>query len=396
MLDVWPALPLVVRGYVLRSDIYNVIAVLQRSDRVCRIDLHYISRSQTKKLWEAMLEPFLELAHLKLSCTATGQDVPDSFLGGSAPRLQYFLLSGIPFPGLPKLLLSTTHLVTLSLFDIPHSGYFSPEAIVTSLSRNTNLNMLSLGFQSPSSRPDPESRPPLSPIRTVLPALTYFDFTRGTSEYLEDLVARIDAPRLNHFHVTLFHQFDLDTPQLVRFIGRTPTLKVHDEAHVVMDSGTVKTRLQSRTTGHDREQLKIELLFGESDLQLSSLPRVSTSFLPSLSMVESLYIYENQFIQVDWEDEIQVENTEWLDLLYPYTAVKNLYLSKVLGPGIVRALQESIEGRTTVVLPTLQTVFLEGLQPSSPLREDIEQFVAARQISGYPCAISLWNGAGRF
>ena len=163
-----------------------------------------------------------------------------------------------------------------------------------------------------------------------------------------------------------------------------------------MDSGTVKTLLQSRTTGYDWEQLKIEILFGESDLQLSSLPRVSTSFLPSLSMVESFYIYENQFTQVDWEDEIRVENTEWLDLLHPYTAVKNLYLSNVLGPGIVRALQESIGGRTTVVLPTLQTVFLEGLQPSGPVREDIGQFVAARQISGYPCAISFWNGAGRF
>ena len=129
MLDVWPALPLVVRGYVLRPDIYDVIAVLQRSDRVCRIDLHYISRSQTEKLWEAMLEPFPELAHLKLFCTNTGQVVPNSFLGGS--RLQYFLLSGIPFPGLPKLLLSTTHLVNLRLSDIPHSGYFPPEAIVT-------------------------------------------------------------------------------------------------------------------------------------------------------------------------------------------------------------------------------------------------------------------------
>ena len=114
-------------------------------------------------------------------------------------------------------------------------------------------------------------------------------------------------------------------------------------------------------------------------------------------MVESLYVYENQYMQLDWEDEIRVEITEWLDLLRPYTAVKNLYLSEVFGPGIVRAMQGSVEERTTVVLPTLQTVFLEGLQPSGgPVQEDIGLFVAARQLSGYPCACSLWNGAGRF
>jgi hypothetical protein len=113
-------------------------------------------------------------------------------------------------------------------------------------------------------------------------------------------------------------------------------------------------------------------------------------------MVESLYVYESQYLQLDWEDEIRVENTEWLDLLRPYTAVKNLYLSKVFGPGIVRALQGFVAGSTAVVLPTLQTVFLEGLQPSGPVQEDIGQFVAARQRSGYPCAVSVWNGPGRF
>lgn len=112
-------------------------------------------------------------------------------------------------------------------------------------------------------------------------------------------------------------------------------------------------------------------------------------------MVESLYIYENQYMELDWEDEIRVENTEWLDLLRPYTAVKNLYLSDVFGPEIIRALQGSVGGRTTVVLPTLQTVFLEGIQPG-PVQEDIRQFVAARQLSGYPCAVSPWDGEGRF
>jgi hypothetical protein len=390
MLDVWPALPLFIRGYVSRPDMDNIIAVLERSDCVCGIDLHYNSRSQ-EKVWAAMQQPFPELTHLKLFGTNTDQVIPDSFLGGSAPCLRSLQLDVIPFPGLPKLLLSTTRLVTLRLFNIPHSGYFSPEAIVTALSRTTSLNILSLVFRSPAlqSRPDPQSRRSLPPTRIFLPALTNFDF-EGASEYLEDLVARIDTPQLRYFRITLFNQFDLDTLQLAQFITRTPTLKAHDEAHVVIEDGAVKV-----IKGYDQGLLTIKIFFGESDFQLSSLTRVSTSSSPSLSMVESLYIYENQYMELDWEDEIRVENTEWLDLLRPYTAVKNLYLSDVFGPEIIRALQGSVGGRTTVVLPTLQTVFLEGIQPG-PVQEDIRQFVAARQLSGYPCAVSPWDGEGRF
>ena len=40
---------------------------------------------------------------------------------------------GIPFPGLPKLLLSATHLVQLWLANIPHSGYISPDVMVAHL-----------------------------------------------------------------------------------------------------------------------------------------------------------------------------------------------------------------------------------------------------------------------
>ena len=396
MLDVWPPLSLIVRGHVSRPNMDNIIGALEHRDRVRKIDLYYDSRSPVEDVWAAMQEPFPELEHMNLSGpsrTNTEQVVPDSFLGGSAPRLQFLEWSGIPFPGLPNLLLSTTHLVTLHLSDIPHSGYFTPEAIVTALSRTTSLNKLSLGFRSIPSHPDPESRPPSPLTRTVLPALTTFDFG-GASEYLEDLVARINAPRLNGLYIALSHH-DFDIPQVVQFISRTPMSKAHDEAHVVIDEGLGKLIL-SEATGYDSVVITIRVYFGESDFQLSSLARVSSSFLPFVSMVESLYIYENQYLQIDWEDEVRVENTEWLDLLRLYTNVKNLYLSEVFGPGIMRALQGSVEGRTVVVSPTLQSVFLEGPWPSSPVQGEIGQFAAARELSGYPCAVSLWDSGGKF
>jgi hypothetical protein len=43
------------------------------------------------------------------------------------------------------------------------------------------------------------------------------------------------------------------------------------------------------------------------------------------------------------------------------------------------------------VLPALQNIFLEGLQPSGPVQEDLGKFVAARQLSGHPIAVSPWE-----
>src|SRR6266699_1330344 len=113
------------------------------------------------------------------------------------------------------------HAVTLDILEIPHSGYFSPEAMVRCLSTLTRLETLSLEFKSPLSRPVRESRRPHPPTRSALPALTYFQF-EGVSEYLEDLVARIDAPLLDSLRIEFFHQLIFDTLQLTQFVARTP------------------------------------------------------------------------------------------------------------------------------------------------------------------------------
>ena len=64
---------------------------------------------------------------------------------------------------------------------------------------------------------------------------------------------------------------------------------------------------------------------------------------------------------------------------------------KELAPAIAGALQELVGGRITEVLPSLQNIFVEGLEPSGPLQENIGQFVAARQLSDHAIAISDWD-----
>jgi hypothetical protein len=116
------------------------------------------------------------------------------------------------------------------------------------------------------------------------------------------------------------------------------------------------------------------------------MEQVCTLCLPPLPTLEDLYVVEHRDMS-DWQDNI--ENALWLELLHPFTTVKNLYLSKGLAPHIVPAMQELVGGRATEVLPTLQNIFLGELQPSEPVREGIEKFVAARQGS---ITVGNWDG----
>ena len=345
-----------------------------------------------KVVLAVMQEPFPELTFLLLNSSYASDETmpifPDSFLGGSAPRLNFLVFSGIPFPGLPKLLLSATHLHILHLLDIPHSGYISPDVMVTALSTLTSLKSLWLVFRSPRSRPDLAGRRPPTPTRSVLPALTEFRF-KGVCEYLDDLVAHIDAPRLDVLSMTFFNDIVFDTPHFIQFINRTPTLKVLEKALVVFGGHSASVEL-SHIHGHESFKMKIHCR--ELDWQVSFLEQACSSCLPLLSITEDVYMYEHPGSRLDSQDNI--ESTPWLELLHRFVNVNNLYLSKKFAPRIVPVLHELIQagGRMTRVLSTLQNIFLQDLQSSGPVQEGVGRFVAARRLSGHTTTVSHWEG----
>ncbi len=388
-LDVWPALPLLIyvdddmafpSGMVPPGmDMENVVVALGQSSRVCEVSLSGLGNRQWDEVLAAMQVPFPELINLQLSSIGEIPPVPDSFLGGSAPRLLLFKLSRIPFPGLPKLLLSATHLVELNLSNMPHSGYISPESMAALLSVLPTLKELILQFLSPRSHPDWESRRPPPSKRSVIPALERFDF-KGVIEYLEGLVTFIDAPQLYALFITFFNQIDFDGPRLAQFINRTRILK-RRHVGVEFDDSTAIVRHHSSLN-----EIVIRISCREPDWQLSSVAQVCNSCLPPLSMIEDLYI-GHRYSKLVWKIDA-IENTLWLELLLPFHAVKNLYLSKDFAPGIAAALQEVVG---TEVLPSLQKIRVKDLGPWGPFQKNIGQFVAARELSGHPIAISIWR-----
>ena len=391
-LDIWPALPLLILGGVSDESVDNAIADLEHSDRISQINLVCYTAlyfQHGKCFWTAMKVPFPELVALSLQLP-TGCLAPDvlhdSFLGGSAPRLRYLYLDAIPFRGLPKLLSSAIHLVNLYLHKFPYSAYISPEAMATSISMLTSLQTLHLDFLSP--QPYPHIKSGRS-FRSVLPSLTIFSF-KGVNAYLEEFVARIDAPQLYRLSTTFFNDIDFKVPELNRFISRTPTLGAYDEARFIFLKNEVLVRLRPfQPEPSNNRMVEVKVLCKDSNRQLPILAQICTLPLRLLLTMEELYIDGMQSSPLVSEGGI--ENTKWLDLLLPFTAVKNLYLSQLFSPRIALALKELTGERKTEVLPALQNVFLEGFQSSKPVEEGIAQFISARQLTDHPVVISAWR-----
>jgi len=105
--------------------------------------------------------------------------------------------------------------------------------------------------------------------------------------------------------------------------------------------------------------------------------------------MENLYIHEERYSPPNWKDDI--ESTEWLDLLIPFTTVRNLYLSKQFAPRVAPTLQELTGGKTTEALPNLQNLFLEGFQLTELVHDGIGTFISARQLTNHPVAILIWE-----
>jgi len=326
-----------------------------------------------KKIVAIKSFPALEQLGL-FSLTERAPMLPDSFLGGSAPRLRGFSLTGISFPGIGKLLLSTTNLVELYLFDIPQSGYIPPESMVASLSTLTRLDELILEFRSPRSRADRDS-PPLS--RIVLPALTSLHF-KGDSEYLEDILSRINAPQLGYMSISFFNQLIFDTPHIRHFISRTEQLKTPDHAYIRFHDNEVSIDLS--------RSLWLRISCKPSDWQLSSLAQLYHTALPSLPTLNILEIHNLR----NWEDD--VENIQWLELLHLFPSVKDLVVSEKTFRLVAPALDELAGGSVTEVLPALQNIFLQSTQSSEPNKKDIGRFISTRHLFGRPVTIQHRDG----
>jgi hypothetical protein len=372
MLDVWPPFFIEIDSSFNLGD--NIMAALEHHDRICDIRLR-VTDSDYERLATVMQKPFPALTNLDLSSYSNVHALvlPDTFLRDSAPRLRSLTLTSIPFPALPQLLLSCNDLSELRLLYTPNFGHISPEAIVTGLSALPRLTYFQIEFRSSQTI---RLLPPLtlSVARTLLPALTEFEFFGG-SEYLEDLMARIDTPQLKI--LTAFYDLQVSDIRVPQLMFHLETLGPFDRADVTFGTYSVSIRLYQSQETEPPQMLELGILQSIPGQLISSMAQIFLSSFLLLSRVTGLEIRNHSD---------QMDNPEWLVLLRPFSAVRTLRLSSRLPPFIV----SSLLGHTSVaeVLPELQSLYLHGGHwQDSVNSQAIEQFLTARQNSDRPVTV---------
>ena len=386
-LDIWPPFPIAItNGYGYsrlgesKKDSENLIAAIEHRDRISEIHINDpdISECVLENLVSVMQEPFPALRHFYYDAVVAAPDLPETFLGGSAPCLRSFWLSKTIFPSFPKFILSATHITDIYLDGIPHSGYILPSVMATCVAALPNLEVLFIAFEYRLFDLPQTSPPPLT--RAVLPALTSLRF-KGNSEYFEDFLARIDAPLLNRLGIRFITDILIPSPRPHNFIDRTGSLGPFNHATMKLSMSIPCFYMALRSPTLFKLNIECGRYYWP---RRPSITEVFSLHLPLLPQVELLQITGDP-------SEDTHMNSDWLELFQLFTAVQSLYVSENLVHFVAAALQELPGGLAVEVLPALRILSLEGLQPSGPVQDGIGLFVAARQLSDCPVAIQGWD-----
>ncbi len=390
-LDLWPAFPLSVCGYT-DSGQEDVIAALELRDRVRRIDL-VIRSSDYDWVSSSMREQFPQLTNLDLEGNDAGDDDDhprfdlDQFLGGSAPSLIHLCFKRLYFKGLPSLLLTAPNLVSLQLGEIRLSliSHVSPQTMIQVLAGLPKLKSLLIYFAIPRNgvhafHEELEKHRRKASIRAVLPTLTEFYF-RGISEYLEDLVAQIDAPQLDDLSIAYFSQ-EVQTRRLFEFINQTVNLKPAQFRRALLNASSVRTTVELY---HPQDEDHVSsLTLTVWDFRSSPFPHMVNflgQLVPTLSNVDHLVVTK---------DPDFVQRVDWLSLLQLFSAVRMLRVRGGLAGQVVSALEAIPEEMVPVWLPVLNLVWLytEDNQDEDEPVGSSERFVSLRLLSGRPVVIA--------
>ena len=398
-LGFWPDLPIAIcYGGVSRckppspEDEENLVTALRQPDRLCEIWLT-ITGSLSNQLIAEMQKAMPALETLRLMARDLPELLlPGEFLGGSAPLLSVLSFHGITFPVLPKFLLSSRNLVSLELWSIPRSGYFSPEALVACLSAMTQLKSLTITFDYWMAYFHVINlrTPPSGP--TVLPALTHLKF-HGITEYSEAILTRIDTPLIESIDLRFFNRLAFEIPHLFHFIRRTSQLE--SPTHVKIASSrhgfavALIHHIKTPRTPIPRS-LFLQITCKQFDSHLTNISPISSQLSPFFSSAPLLELYA--FPPVVSNHNV-LDLAQWVELLRPFGRVERLYVVDDLLLDIARVLHRAISETDLEFLPELRELYLGNWDSPNfkAALDDIGTFICTRGLNGHSIVIYNWD-----
>jgi hypothetical protein len=203
------------------------------------------------------------------------------------------------------------------------------------------------------------------------------------SDYSEDFLARIDTPVLDQLHITFFMDLVFDIPHFKQFVGRAKRLSPSKAAKLWFDPRSIRLELDQP------RGLSLEVRCNRIDWQLYSMALVCGQLLPFISSIGRFDLFWGD-ISLESQGKDDMESTQFLEILQPFTTIRRLHVSKTLVPLIVPALKELIGESATEVLPNLRDLSLAAM--SGSIQEDIQPFIEAQRLSGQPVAVHRWRG----
>jgi hypothetical protein len=377
-----PPLPLVI-GYFnnvreLTTDEEEIILALKQHSRVRRVRL---SNAVTimQKLSVVMDEEYPNLEFLYITRRTEDNDTisrfPETF---QAPHLRHLTLRGFVLPIGSRLLTSAVSLVTLHLDMVHPSTYFHPNTLIQWISPMSHLETLDIYFKFSIPNRDVERQlthtPAIAPI--TLPNLHHLHF-RGVSAYLEALVYRITAPRVEKLRIEFFNQLTFSIPRLLQFVDTAENLRFNNASVFFSDNPGVVLSPDGETKVY---ALIIAVSCWHLDWQVSSMAQIFNSLGQLSSAVEHLALRYNVHSETS-EEHNEVDRTELRKLLGSFSNVKTLQIEKGLVRDLSNCLQLEDDELPLELLPELHELEYIGSVNA------FTSFIDARRNAGRPVTL---------
>jgi hypothetical protein len=376
-----PHLPLLIDYFdqdwaITADDEKEIVLALEKRDRVRRVRLG-VPVSSLQKLITAIGGEYPVLEYLIIlprpEDTSMTWMLPEAL---QAPHLRHLVLKGFVLPIGSRLFTTAVDLVTLGLYIDHPFAYFQPSTLLQWISFMPQLEKLLVFLPNR----DIERQHTYTPITThvTLPNLRWM-VLEGVSAYIEAVVHRITAPRLETLDIHFFKQHTFSVPRLLQFVNTTETLRF-DCAKFQFSRDDVSVILYLRREPLEEYALSLYVYTRHLDWQVSSVAQIFNSLSQISSTVDHL-ILEYEVHSRSSKAHNTVNRTVWRNFLRPFINVKNLHVQDGLVNQLSRSLRQEDRELPQELLPELQVLTYSGH------RNAFTPFIDARQNAGCPVTL---------
>ena len=380
-----PSLPLIIHytkkgRNITTDDEEGIIFALKQRDRVLRVRLTTADTSLLEKFIGVMDEEFPILEYLIITLPTENDStilvLPETV---QAPHLRLLWLRGFALPMGSRLLMTAVSLVALYLVMVHPSTHFHPNSLVQWISLMPQLKTLTIYFHFPiPSRRELTHTPIIAPV--TLPDLRHFQFD-GVSTYLETLVRRITAPRLERLEIGFFNLLTFSVPRLLQFMNTAENLRFESAKFDFYNSGFNVNGFPHAEA--EMYTLNIRVFCWQLEWQVSSVAQMSNSLSRIFSAVEHLTLVHEEH-DLSSEEHNEVDRTEWRKLFRPFDHLKTLRIDNGLVGDLARCLQLEDGELPLELLPELQELRYSG---SGDTGDVFTSFIDTRQDAGSPVTL---------